>query len=283
MVRLLGRGWRDDLGGLVAAASRDVLVAAPYIKSAEAAWLCDQLRPGVDVLTLANIDANSLRTSSLDLAALRRLAGVSPASRVVSLSHLHAKVFVADEVGAIVTSGNLTRSGLDRNLEYGVLFDEPALIGTVRRDMLLQVRLGRDVDEGRFAELASLETELREKYSDLEASAEPGAQRRLDEVMGRARREFASTQVGDRSRNAMFGDAILVTLERGPQVTPDIHEQVRALLPALCDEEELVINGERYGKAWKHHVRNAQQQLRRRGMIERDESTGAWSLSRAQP
>ena len=141
MVRLLGRGWRDDLGGLVAAASRDVLVAAPYIKSAEAAWLCDQLRPGVNVLTLANIDANSLRTSSLDLAALRRLAGVSPASRVVSLSHLHAKVFVADEVGAIVTSGNLTRSGLDRNLEYGVLFDEPALIGTVRRDMLLQVRL----------------------------------------------------------------------------------------------------------------------------------------------
>lgn len=280
MVRLLGRGWRDDLGGLVAAARREVLVAAPYIKGAEAAWLCDQLRPGVDVLTLANIDANSLRSSSLDLEALRRLARASPASRVISLSHLHAKVFVADEVRAIVTSGNLTRSGVDRNLEYGVLFDEPALIRTVRRDMLSHVRLGRDVDEGRFAELAPLEEELREKYADLEASAEPVAQRRLNEVMGRARQVFASTQVGDRSRNAVFGDAILVALERGPLATPDIHEQIRALLPALCDDEDLVINGERYGKAWKHHVRNAQQQLRRRGVIERNEAARSWNLAR---
>ena len=61
-----------------------------------------------------------------DLAALRRLFEASPASRVVSLSHLHAKVYVADEAAALVGSANLTRSGLDRNLEYGVLLDDPA-------------------------------------------------------------------------------------------------------------------------------------------------------------
>ena len=36
------------------------------------------------------------------LAAPRRLIEASPASRVVSLSHLHAKVYVADEAAALV-------------------------------------------------------------------------------------------------------------------------------------------------------------------------------------
>jgi hypothetical protein len=38
-------------------------------------------------------------------------------------------------------------------------------------------------------------------------------------------------------------------------------------LPDLCDDSvELVIHCERFGKAWKHHVRNAQQNLKRGGL-----------------
>lgn len=73
-VRLIDRGWRDVLGGLASAASREMLVATPYVKEPEAAWLRGRLRPGVDVLTLANLDAGAMAQASLDLAALRRLS-----------------------------------------------------------------------------------------------------------------------------------------------------------------------------------------------------------------
>lgn len=282
MVRFLERGWRDALGVLASAASRSVLIAAPFIKDGEAAWFCDRLRPDVDVLTLANIDAGAVSAAALDLAALRRLAAATRSSRVIALPNLHAKVFVADEAAAIVTSANLTRSGLERNLEYGALFEDPAHVRAVRRDMLAFARLGSEVDAETIAALAPLEAELRETRADLEAHASPDAQRRFAEALRQARQPLASAQVGRRSANAVFGEAIRVALARGPLATPDIHAHVRDLLPALCDDSEtLVINGERFGKAWKHRIRNAQQQLRRRGAIALDRATGTWGLVRA--
>ena len=211
-----------------------MLAAAPYVKEPEAARLRGRLRPGVDVLTLANLDAGAMAQASLDLAALRRLFEASPASRVVSLSHLHAKVYVADEAAALVASANLTRSGLDRNLEYGVLLDDPALVRKVRGDLLAHMRLGRDVGADRFADLEPVEAALREERARFEAAPSPAARRRFDAVMREARRTFAATQVGERSRNAMLGDAVLVALERGPLITEAIHEIVRGLLPHLC-------------------------------------------------
>ena len=279
MVRLLGRGWRDALGGLAASAKREVLIAAPYVKEAEAEWFCDRLRAGADVTTLADIDADAVSRSTLDLTALRRLAEASPASRLISLGNLHAKVFVADERAAIVTSGNLTRSGLDRNFEYGVLFDEPAHVRAVRADMLSVMRLGSEVAADTLAGYASRQERLREARADRDASASPDARRRFNRVLREARQEFTETQVGTRSRNAMFGEAIRVALERGPLTTDEIHEIVRGLLPSLCDDSaELIINGARYGKEWKHHVRNAQQYLKRRGIASYDGATRQWSL-----
>ena len=258
-----------------------MVVATPFIKDDEAAWFCMQLRAGVEVLTLANVDARAVSESALDIAALRRLAAASPSSRLVAVSGLHAKVYVADEAAAIVTSGNLTASALDRNIEYGVWIDEPPLVRNVRRDMLSFARLGSEVDEPTFDELAPIETELRRARADVERSASPNARRRFDAVMRAARPVLAGAQVGDRRPNAVFGEAIRLALSSEPLPTRRIHDAVRRLLPALCDDEELVIKGERYGKVWKHRVRNAQQQLKRSRTVEYEPGTGLWRLADA--
>lgn len=97
--------------------------------------------------------------------------------------------------------------------------------------------------------------------------------------MRHAKPRFVQAHIGDRSANAVFGDAILFSLRRGPLKTETIHERVRRLLPDLCDDsEELVINGERYGKRWKHGVRNAQQYLKRKGVVTYDASRKLWAL-----
>ena len=42
-------------------------------------------------------------------------------------SSMHAKVFLADESTALVTSANLTAHGLHRNIEIGILVRSPAV------------------------------------------------------------------------------------------------------------------------------------------------------------
>ena len=278
-VQLLGGGWRSDLSALAALARRSVLVVAPFIKEDEAMWFCEQLGAGVEVTTLANVDAEAISTAALDLAALRRLAEASPSAMLIALSNLHAKVFVADEAAAIVTSGNLTRSGLDRNLEYGVLLKEPDLVQTVRKDMLAFARLGSQVDAATIATLAPLEEELRQARADMTRSAPRSAKRRFNEVLRQARPTLASMQVGDRSAHAVFGEAIRFVLAGGPQTTKSIEREVSQLLPALCDDSDyFFIKGVRYGRTWKRRLRHAQQHLKRRGIVTYDASRRTWEL-----
>ncbi len=280
MVRLLNRAWRNDLAAVATSARQSILIVAPFIKYDEAVWFCKQLRPGIDILTLANIDSEAISAAALDLSALRYLAEAAPSATLIAVSNLHAKVFVADERAAIVTSGNLTRSALDRNLEYGVLLHEPPLVRTVRGDMLAFARLGSQVDASTFAELVPLEAELRRARAALVSSATPVAKRRFDKVIRQARPVFASAQVGNRSAHAVFGEAIQFVLARGPQTTKIIQEELRQLLPALCDDsEDLIIKGERYGRAWKRRMRHAQLNLKRRGVIVYNASAKTWMLA----
>lgn len=278
-VDFLGRGWRAELAEVASIASRSLLVAAPFIKLGEAQWLCDQVRNGVEITTLAKIDSQAVGMSALDIAALRCLRQSSPAAELIALPNLHAKVFVADDKAAIVTSGNLTRSGIDRNIEYGVLFREPCLAGKVRSDMLRFAAMGSRVGPDALAEMEPLETELRRAWEEATADASSSARARFNDALQRAKPAFASAQVGDRSAHAVFGDAILFVLADGPLATKEIQSQVQELLPDLCDDTEYFsIKGEQYGRAWKRRLRHAQLHLKRRGELAYDASTRMWAI-----
>lgn len=278
-IEFLGGGWRDRLADVAAAASRSFMVVTPYIKTNEAEWLCDQVCPGVQVTTMTSIDSEAVGSSALDLAALLCLARTSRSAELIALPCLHAKVYVADDQTAIVTSGNLTRSGLDTNIEYGVLLRCKKRAHKVREDMLAYSRMGSLVGVDTIAGLVPLEAELRDAHAQVVASATRTAQDRFNEVMRRAKPAFAATQVGDRSAHAVFGEAIRYVLEGGPKDTRTIQEEVRRLLPALCDDSEFFqIKGEDYGRAWKRRLRHAQLHLKRKGVVLYDGKTKLWEL-----
>lgn len=193
---------------------------------------------------------------------------------------LHAKVFVADDKAAIVTSGNLTRSALDYNIEYGVLLQEQALVRTDRDDMLAFARLGSLVPSATIDRIGPLERGLREARAKADGDALPAVRRELAEAMREARPELVAAQVGGQTKHAVFGEATQFVLAQGPLLTADIHEQVSALLSDLWDDAKpLTINGQTFRKAWKHDVRNAGLGLRRRSAIALDRDTGSWSLA----
>jgi hypothetical protein len=57
--------------------------------------------------------------------------------------------------------------------------------------------------------------------------------------------------------------------------TVQLHKLISELHPDLCDDSvDRVIEGENFGKKWKHAVRTAQQNLKKKGEIANSE--GVW-------
>ncbi len=173
-------------------------------------------------------------------------------------------------------------AALDRNIEYGVLLEQDALVRKVRHDMLEFARLGSEVDVETITGLVQLETELRQAHSESMSSAGQGARKKFDKAMRKAQPTFAAAQVGNRSAHAVFGETIEFILRRGPKKTKAMQQEVKSLLPALCDDSELFfIKGEPYGKAWQRRFRHAQLHLKRKGVIVYDPSEQNWKLATA--
>ncbi len=58
--------------------------------------------------------------------------------------------------------------------------------------------------------------------------------------------------------------------------TVKIHQLIQQLHPDLCDDSvDRIIDGENFGKKWKHAVRTAQQNLKKKGEVVY--ANGVWS------
>jgi phosphatidylserine/phosphatidylglycerophosphate/cardiolipin synthase-like enzyme len=116
---------------------REMIVCAPYIDDLMAARLGAlreaSLRRNCGLRVITNADAAD---------ALRKRFGRAPRrGDLVVRSDLHAKIYLAvgrrtQATEAIITSPNLTRAGMERNIEFGVRIGNSTTQG---RDLLRQV------------------------------------------------------------------------------------------------------------------------------------------------
>ena len=85
------------------------------------------------------------------------------------------------------------------------------------------------------------------------------------------------TRVKNENPNSSFSRTLLYLLSMRPAKTTDLRMQIKDIHPDLCnDSVERVIAGKRFGKLWKHRIRNAQQCLRKSGSISYDKGTRLW-------
>jgi len=284
MVQFYPSPWRPAFEDLLRSVRWDLLIAAPFIKTTEAEWVCEVLArrhlvEPLRVQVLTDVRSDSVLSGSLDVEALSRIAASLPDTKVVNLPRLHAKVYVADDSLAVVGSANLTAGGLDSNYEYGVGLTEPSVVARIRGDLEAYARVGNVLAPDVLADLAVVGRELSAEYHELQRSAKASLRRRFNRKLRTANLEFLRAQVGSRTANSLFAEAIVYVLSRGPLSTRDLHPKIQRLLPDLCDDAvELVINGEHFGKRWKHAVRNAQQFLKSGGTISFDGRR--WLLTR---
>jgi hypothetical protein len=283
MIDLLPSPWDEQFEQLVGCARRELLVASPYVGQDAMMRLVQCIRPSPGlsfrVHLLTNLAVSSLLDGATEPSALAYLMEAIPASRITVVPRLHAKVYVADATCAVVSSANLTVSGLERNYEYGVRLNEPGLVRSLKRHLSRYARLGNTLTRARLAAIRGTTEDMRASYAKAVSSARSTFRREFNERLDRATTEVLRAWAEGKTTNSIFSQAVLYLLERrGPLTTKELHPLVQATHPALCDDSvDRVIEGVHFGKLWKHYVRNAQQFLKRRGLIGRDDRQ--WHLA----
>ena len=208
MLKLHSISLRTGLKEVLKSVSHELVIASPYIKTSEAEWVCDELErrklpSSVHLQVLTDVRSTNVLSGSLDIEALNLFTARIPASVVVNLPRLHAKVYVADHACALITSANLTPSGMDFNFEFGVEFHDSKFVGSVRRHLESYSRLGNILSRQSLAELQIVADELSAEFQKVQKSAASGLKRRFSEKLRTANYQFLVPRLA-RARRTVF-------------------------------------------------------------------------------
>ncbi len=273
-IELVTSPWAVTFYDLVDMAEKELLVASPFLSDRPLRRVIEIIEGktslnSVHVNIVTNLAVDSLLSGALDVAALLHLAQSIPNSTVTYLPSLHAKIYVADTKAAVITSANLTNKGLAGNHEYGVLLRDPELVSKVRTDLTRYASLGNTVSLHTLTALTQAAQELKVVRQRADGSVKTKLRAAFEQRTEGAKLELLKARAKGKTTHGIFSDTVLYLLEqKGPLRTVELHPLVQQIHPDLCDDTiDRVIDDVHFGKKWKHYVRNAQQALKRRGLI----------------
>lgn len=179
-------------------------------------------------------------------------------------------MYIADTKCAIVSSGNLTGGGLDRNHEYGVLTTDPTIVARVREDIEALESLGVRVDSAELQAYCEVARSVRSAFQEQMSSVRKQLRQQFERDFRVAEDHLVRLRLRGSSPTKIFEDTILYLLKAQVCLsTRDLHPQIQALHPDLCDDAiDRVIDGQHFGKRWKHMVRTAQSHLKALNLVE---------------
>ena len=282
---LIKSPWNDVFARFGRSVQSRAILATPFISSGpllDLASSFDSVRPPPQVELITNLSVDSLLQGTVDSEAIASFCRSLSEVEVRHLPGLHAKVYVADDHSAIITSGNLTQASLNRNYEYGVRITERNLVRQVAEDVREYSSLGSPVTLVELDELTEITKSLRSKYADVLRTSRESARKRYRESMELTRVALMNLRAKPgETTHSIFARTILHILKHGPLSTREMQPIIQSIHPDICDDSiDRIINGVHFGRKWKHMVRNSQVYLRRQGHIEFNQMK--WRLTRIE-
>lgn len=283
MIDSASQGWHRALRSLIQSVDQHMMICSPFVGQQGTTFITENLpahfSQSGNLTFLTNLSVGNVCQLATDPRALRILIGELPASTVFHVPGLHAKVYIADERQAIVTSANLTAGGLYRNLEFGVVISDPSSVRSIRAELFEFANLGASVPFSTLVNYCDALNSILESVEEECRSARNTAKQRFQESLRPIDDELIRLRLTGVAVHTLFARTIEYLLRNhGAMTTVQIHPMIAAIHPDLCDDSiDRVIDGKRFGKKWKHAVRTAQQQLKKQGSI--DYAHGIWRLN----
>ena len=278
MYELVPSPVENKLTQVIKGAEKSLFVAVPYIKNYGVELLTKNARTN-ELRLITNFSIQNVTGSGFDIKAMLNLWDRFTLE-VSSLQSLHAKVYIADGKTAFITSANLTRGGLVENYEYGIVLQDKRLVTDIVEDMNNYFNLGNIFSREKLTEIISDVDKIKILQKQLAKTAEA---KQLQNTLQKQQREletrFLANRVESRTINAIFSETIVYLIRKmGPLGTKELHPLIQNIHPDICDDSiDRVINGQHFGKKWKHLVRNAQQYLKQNNIIKLEDDK--WRLT----
>ena len=273
MIKTLPSPWIDTFDQLLSAASQSLIICSPFIGrqscARAASILARNKRATIELTLLTNLSTDNMLSGATDVTGLLDICVAVPHTSIRFLPNVHAKVYVADESCAVVTSANLTNAGMLTNQEYGLWISEDPLVSQIRADILEYCSLGSIVQVAQLKEFQRIVSELRDLRVKAEKSLRARLRMEFEKKLTETQEEILRVRAEGLTAHAVFADTVVYILRKGPKDTGQIYSEVRNIHPDLCDDSvRLVIRGQPWNQAkWHHRVRHAQLFLKRQGKI----------------
>lgn len=116
----------DRFYNLVEDSKSNIRLCAPYVKDEIVNNIYDYKKPNVKVDFISNFSMPNFYKRSSDIEAFKTIT--NQGDDVFNCQTLHAKIYIFDDKYSIITSSNLTPSGFEKNLEYGVFIKDATLV-----------------------------------------------------------------------------------------------------------------------------------------------------------
>ncbi|AYD40923.1 type II deoxyribonuclease [Clostridium fermenticellae] len=126
MIEIISEPINDRFYNLVADSKSRIRLCAPYVKSEIVNNIYSDKKANVKVDFISNFSMPNFYKRSSDIEAFKTIT--EQEDEVSNCQILHAKIYIFDDRYSIITSANLTPSGFNRNLEYGVFINDTSLV-----------------------------------------------------------------------------------------------------------------------------------------------------------
>lgn len=273
MIKFIISPWKNEFINAISQVQKELIISSPFI-NIQGVEVISNVIPNSDNVELSlitNLTIGNIRNRGVDPSALLGLWDRFKTVDISSLGRLHAKVYLIDNSKAIITSANLTGGGLVSNFEYGVLIENENYVGDIRDDMKKYFSLGNVLSVDILENIANESIKIWKLKDEIDKEIlKTKLIHNYEEATEKLETELLRNRIKEgKSINSIFADTILYLLERkGPLTTEELHPLIQAIHPDICDDTlDRVINGQHFGKKWKHLVRRAQEFLKIKGLI----------------
>ena len=270
--KFLSFSWKDEFIDILSRTKKELFMSSPFINVSGVKILSNSIhtKSSINIFLLTNLTTQNIINKSNEPSALLELYKQFDQVRISSLGKLHAKVYIVDNEIGIITSANLTSGGLINNFEYGILIDDKNVISTIKEDMLKYYSLGNLFDKNLLEKINKESEKLNKiKYETDNLIKDTILAQLLKEATWTIDSELLKNRIKNRTINAIFCDTIIYILKkRGSLSTNKLNPLIQSIHSDICDDSiDRVIEGQHFGKKWKHSVRSAQQSLKDKGLI----------------
>lgn len=131
-MKILTTPWKKDFLNLVTQSKKSIKITSPFVKNDICTELIKTKKSSSCVELITSFKLTSIYYGSLDISAIESILNNN--GTVMNFPKLHSKIYIFDDIKAIITSGNLTHGGLLKNFEYGIYLDEKPVVKTIVDD-----------------------------------------------------------------------------------------------------------------------------------------------------